>query len=1087
MSATSLEDLIEQTSVSMAAGFAAAAERAHSEEDVRHSCNALIDTFIDAAGLQIIGRHEYGLAGGRIDSKYAGVLIEYKDPRGSGRLGQFSDFPGVIAVVTQLKRRFRDFLKHEHVPAEKLLGVGTDGRFLVFVRARGTVVEPEQPVPVSPGSVATVLRAIVALGVHGRSYTPEDLAETFGSAGAVARQSVRALYESISQTPEPRSQTLLRQWRVLFGEVCGYKLDKPTPALLDLAEGLGLRRDIRPAEFLFALQTYYAFVMKVLAGEVVSSVLSSEPLVARLRAQRFDPEQTRDELRRLEANDHWAGQGITNFLEGDLFAWYVDAWTPDIHRALVAVLDAFDQYDPDTLSVDPDDTRDLLKHLYQDLVDSKTRHDLGEYYTPDWLADRLLDDMDYSGDPNIRALDPACGSGTFLVLMLRRVKEWNRSRPPAQQLPLAELARLATRNVVGFDLNPLAVLAARTNYLIAVREWLRPLGSLEIPVFLCDSLLVPENYSSPVAGTFDYRVLHTAVGTFYIPETVIKEPGSLARYCSLLEEMVPNSFTASDFVRRVRDSGLTVGPEARHVTLFDQLQKLHRDGKDGIWPRIIKNAFAPLFTRDMDLIVGNPPWILWDSLAPEYKTQTTPLWRKYGLFSLSGMDARLGGAKKDVSMLFVYYCADTYLRDEGRLGFLITRSLLKSAKAGAGFRRFRFATGGVTYYLRPDLVEDLSDLQPFEDASTMTASIALTKTQKPFAFPVPYDVWSAKPRAGIRYDSTLAHVLKVTDRDQRAASPIDRTDPTSQWFAAPQPVLLPLQQVNGRSPYKAHEGVNSGGLNGCFWVEVQDWLQPGAEALVMNLRDVGKTELSELRDPMRIETDLLYPLVRGSELRRWHYSWSCFVVLAQDVNRRDGIPLHVMKTRYPKTFRYFHKFEEKLRSRALFKKFHAGSPDYWAMFNVGPYTVREHRVAWPRIATSLQACVLQSVPVGDGSQTRPVLCQETHTFVDFDSQDEAHYFCALLNSAPADLLIRCTTGSKGFGSPGILDMIAIPRFDPSSPIHQDLADASRRVHALAENGATTEAITSVEHEINRLAGTLWSIAEPAIAAIEGYL
>ena len=44
---------------------------------------------------------------------------------------------------------------------------------------------------------------------------------------------------------------------------------------------------------------------------------------------------------------------------------------------------------------EPELTRDLLKQLYQYLVPRHLRHDLGEYYTPDWLAQRVL--------------DPACG------------------------------------------------------------------------------------------------------------------------------------------------------------------------------------------------------------------------------------------------------------------------------------------------------------------------------------------------------------------------------------------------------------------------------------------------------------------------------------------------------------------------------------------------------------------------------------------------------------------------------------------------------------------------------------------------------
>ena len=64
----------------------ALADTAHSEEDVRYECNKLLDGFLNRAGITVRGRHEYNLAGGRVDSKYGGVFIEYKFPHGPGRI-----------------------------------------------------------------------------------------------------------------------------------------------------------------------------------------------------------------------------------------------------------------------------------------------------------------------------------------------------------------------------------------------------------------------------------------------------------------------------------------------------------------------------------------------------------------------------------------------------------------------------------------------------------------------------------------------------------------------------------------------------------------------------------------------------------------------------------------------------------------------------------------------------------------------------------------------------------------------------------------------------------------------------------------
>jgi len=57
--------------------------------------------------------------------------------------------------------------------------------------------------------------------------------------------------------------------------------------------------------------------------------------------------------------------------------------------------------------------------LYESVITPEQRHDLGEYYTPDWLAAKMVERV--VPEPLItRVLDPACGSGTFLFHCVRR-------------------------------------------------------------------------------------------------------------------------------------------------------------------------------------------------------------------------------------------------------------------------------------------------------------------------------------------------------------------------------------------------------------------------------------------------------------------------------------------------------------------------------------------------------------------------------------------------------------------------------------------------------------------------------------------
>ena len=158
--------------------------------------------------------------------------------------------------------------------------------------------------------------------------------------------------------------------------------------------------------------------------------------------------------------------------------------------------------------------------------------------------------------------------------------------------------------------------------------------------------------------------------------------------------------------------------------LYSQLLDLDRQQINGIWARIIKNAFAPLFQPQFDIIAGNPPWINWESLPDDYRQQTAPLWQKYGLFTHTGLRARLGSAKDDLSILMLYVAADKYLKPKGKLGFVITQTIFKTEGGGAGFRRLKLGDGDPLRVLQ---VDDFSDIQCFEGAVNRTAVVIIQK------------------------------------------------------------------------------------------------------------------------------------------------------------------------------------------------------------------------------------------------------------------------------------------------------------------------------------------------------------------------
>lgn len=1079
-----LEALIEDHAHRMAREMPRAADNAKSEEDIRHDCNKLIDEFIEKAELNIIGRHEYGLAGGRIDSKYGAVVIEYKNPAGASRLTADPGRASTKALVDQVRSRLYALEEREHVGVARILGVGTDGNRLVFVRALGGTVEAEGPLPVTPFTVQRLLRALVSLGARGLSFTPENLAQTFGSGDRTAREGVRLLYGVIHETKSRKARTFFRQWQVMFREVCHYDLSAQNTKIETLAKHYYVP-GADPAELLFALHTYYAIFMKMLAAEIVSSL---SPLgTSALRRLVVAPTDTslREELLSLEEGGIWTQLGIRNFLEGDLFSWYLAAWNNDSADAVRAMTVALDRFDPTTLSVDPAETRDLLKRLYQELFPRKVRHDLGEYYTPDWLAEVVLDELGYDGNPNERLLDPACGSGTFLVAAIGRVKKWFERNRYECGYDESELVERVLNNIVGFDLNPLAAMAARTNYLMAVRDLLRHAPSVELPVYLCDSVMTPAAYGDLFTGSIrSARRLKTSVGDFDVPVEVTSTRRDIGRYADVLESCVRNECTPEEFLQRCASEGLPTDAEELHVGLYGFLRDLEAEGRNGVWTRIIKNAFAPLFVGIVDFVVGNPPWVNWESLPGGYRQDMKPLWFEYGLFTLKATAARLGGGKKDLSMLFTYVAADAYLAPRKRLCFVITQSVFKSEKAADGFRRFRYSVDrgeGETIHLRPLHVHDLSSLQVFDDATNRCAVLLCEKGGEAVRFPVKYTTWRGPSR--IDQDETLPDVLRITTRDSGKAVPVDSLVPTSPWFTPPVAAFGAARKVLGRSEYSAFAGCCTW-LNGVYWLRVLEVL--GADSLLVeNLHDIGRYKVKRVEAV--IDSELVYPLLRGRDVERWSAEPSVHIVLAQDPETRRGIPESEMRVRWPRTYAYLKRFEGDrenprrgtLRGRSGYRKYFKAHDPFYSIYNVRKDSLAADKVVWREQTALFQAALVGS----EGG--RAILADHKLMVVACSGLEEAAYLLAMLNSSPARLAVRSYVMPTST-STHVLQHVRVPPFQAKNADHVRLAELGFQCGE-AKRAGRKEDLVQVEGELDGRAGRVWRITGREMEAIAAAL
>jgi SAM-dependent methyltransferase len=1085
-----VQNLIKSESSDFALRLSKAASGNPTEPTFRDKLMPVIADFCKKAGIEFAPKGGYSLvSGGKPDTVFNRLVVEYKAP---GKLNTSNSHTNNKKAIKQLRDYLDDIAKEEKQRVERLAGVILDGNYFIFVKKFGNRWYEDIPVATSVDSVARFLRYLIYLA-YGVALTADNLINDFGIDQLPARSMIAAFEKALTSGGSPLVPKLFEQWQTFFSEVIEYKEAFTETKLRDLQKfagraGIDLKKDEETAErFFFAIHTYFVLLVKLLAWLALYRHLGLKmgiPSFGSLAA--LPSEQLQREIKRMEDGDvfhDWAK--ITNLLEGDFFRWYLYAWNNDVDKALREVLARLDTYDPTTLELDPESTRDLLKKLYHYLMPREIRHNLGEYYTPDWLAQMLLNQVDHSfftDDPDkssylkenllkFRFLDPACGSGTFLVLIIRRLRD------TAKKLfiPEREILEAILNNVVGFDLNPLAVIAARTNYLLALGSLIeQPHGEINIPVYLADSVMTPYKGEDMFTGGIYHAEL--SVQTFEIPEEVVSKE-RIDDFCRLAEESVRDGIGSDVFMKRAQER-LKLSPEefakasSSLQSTYESLSILHKNHLDGIWAGIIKNAFAPIFAGKFDYVIGNPPWVNWENLPDGYRRKSMRLWKEEGLFPHGGMDTILGKGKKDISMLMTHIAMRSYLKDGGKLGFVITQSVFKTAGAGQGFRRFILGDGTSIKVLH---VDDMTELQPFEGASNRTSLVVIQKDRET-TYPVSYTYWKKVAKGRIGFDSQLQEVLAKVQRKNFVAMPVNEKDKTSAWLTGKPKALKAIRKILGKSDYEAHAGAYTGGANGVYWLEIWE-KTPDGLVMVTNLtegqkRDIPKVPLTAL------EPDLLYPLLRGRDVKRWQAQPSAWILMAQDREKRRGMDEKEMQLNYPKTWSYLKQFEASLRqrkARGVSDMVEQGAP-FYTMFAISDYTFATYKVVWREQASSLTASVVGSY------EDKVIIPDHKLMLVDCQTHKEAHYVCALLNSSPTIFAAKCYAIETQIDT-HIIKNVNIPKFDPRNTLYLKLAELSEQAHSLAAI-SEDKALSETEEEIDRLSGELWGLSDDELAEIK---
>jgi hypothetical protein len=437
---------------------------------------------------------------------------------------------------------------------------------------------------------------------------------------------------------------------------------------------------------LFLTHTYLACIARLLAWAAVSKGLINET-----HARVITDVWSGDFFKRFK---------IENVVEDDFFHWVgkpavLNSLMPEWERVLNQML----SYDLTRID------EDILKGVYQELVDPKDRHDLGEYYTPDWLCEHIVAKT-LPASSFASVLDPSCGSGSFLRASINHFLGRNNHLPAPDRL----MAILS--NVMGIDIHPLAVTISKITYLLAIAPVIhaakRP---VQIPIYLADSLSLPTEGSQPELYQQgpSYAIRFGGNRKVSIPQDLVHTPElfdpAIAACAKIAADHAATAQESKSalvaYLRNaVPDIAASPNRQAIEAALWDftcELSELIKKEEDTIWAFVVRNAYRPAMMRGrFDFILGNPPWLAYRYIKDaEYQSEIKRLAQlKYKVASTK--EKLL--TQTELATVFLVHALSTFGKAGAKLAFVMPYSVLRADQHENLRRRLYRAPIAILHY-----------------------------------------------------------------------------------------------------------------------------------------------------------------------------------------------------------------------------------------------------------------------------------------------------------------------------------------------------------------------------------------------------
>jgi len=473
------------------------------------------------------------------------------------------------------------------------------------------------------------------------------------------------------------------------------------------------------------------------------------------------------------SGQRFAQAGISGVIEQDFFDWVVEVPEGEAFvQALAKRLTRFAWQDVE---------HDVMKVLYESIINADWRHRLGEYYTPDWLAERMVAET-VDRPLEQRVLDPACGSGTFLFQAVRHYL----NAAAEAGITDADAITGATEHVLGIDVHPVAITLARLTYLLAIgrdRLQARDRPNIHVPVWLGDSV----QWRSPEANLWTREGLRISIDDglelwasgLHFPSRLLDDA---ARFDQLVEELARRaaqrepSTDPPSLVNLFARFAIHPDDQPAVRSTFATMCRLQDEGRDHVWSFYIRNLARPLWlSREenrVDRIVGNPPWLAYRFMTIEMQVAFRQMSEERGLWAGASV-----ATHQDLSGLFLTRAVELYLKPGGRFSLVMPLAAL-SRRQFAGLRQGYYGKGEGAVNVSFDIPWDLHQIKP-NLFRVPPCVISGRRAKQPVAMPSETERWSGRlPGRGISWEVAAPHVTRIA-----AGVEVALDEPTSPYHS----------------------------------------------------------------------------------------------------------------------------------------------------------------------------------------------------------------------------------------------------------------------------------------------------------------